>query len=114
MRLTGTLTTALVICALAQERPVATVEEFRGTYEQLQPAQKKLIDEWYADYNKLMGESLPPSDYNQLALSIRTTFEAVTHALQTTSLTDKPGKSLGNALGLVQAIETINGKVPNA
>jgi len=114
MRLTGTLTTALVICALAQERPVATVEEFRGTYEQLQPAQKKLIDEWYADYNKLMGESLPPSDYNQLALSIRTTFEAVTHALQTTSLTDKPGKSLGNALGLVQAIETINGKVPKA
>lgn len=114
MRFTLTLTLVLVVCLWAQDKPAATVNGFHGTYAQLQPAQKKLVDEWYDDYNKMMGENLPPSDYNQLALSIRTTFEAVTHALQTTELTDKSGQPLSNALNLVQAIETINGKVPKA
>ena len=114
MRLTSTLIWLLALGAFAQGKPSEPVQHFNGTYEQLQPAQKKLVDEWYTDYNKMMGENLPPSDYDQLALSIRTTFEAVTHALQTTELTDKSGKPLGNALNLVQAIETINGKVPKA
>ena len=33
----------------------------------------------------MMHEDLPPSDYDQLSLSTRTTFEAITHALMTTS-----------------------------
>jgi hypothetical protein len=55
-----------------------------------------------------------PTEYNQFSLSTRTTYEAVTHALMTTSLTDKTGKPMGSALDLVQAIEAINGKVPRA
>src|SRR5690349_8576962 len=85
--------------------PVAP--EFHGTYEELNPAQKKLIDEWYADYNRMTHDNSQPTDYNQFAMSTRTTFEAVTHALMTTKLTDKSGKSLGNALGLVESIEAI-------
>ena len=41
-------------------------------------------------------------------------FEAVTHALHTTSLTDKQGRRLGNALDLVETLETAHGKIPRA
>jgi hypothetical protein len=91
-----------------------THPEFGGTYEALNPQQKKLMDEWYADYNKLTGDHASPTEYNQYSLSTRTTYEAVTHALMTTQLTDQSGKPMGSALDLVEAIEAINGKVPRA
>ena len=87
---------------------------FGGTYEALNPEQKRLMDEWYADYNKLTGDHASPTEYNQYSLSTRTTYEAVTHALMTTQLTDKLGKPMGTALDLVEAIEAINGKIPRA
>ena len=77
--------------------------------------QKNLIDEWYVEYNQLTHDNSQPTEgYNQFSLSTRTTFEAVTHALMTTELTDKSGKSMGNALDVVQSIEAIDGKVPRA
>jgi hypothetical protein len=91
-----------------------TQPRFRGTYEELRPAQKQLIDEWYADYNRMTNDHSEPTEYNQFSLSTRTTYEAVTHALMTTNLTDKSGKPMGTALDLVQGIEAINGKVPRA
>ncbi len=103
----------LTIAAPAQNTSPASAT-FPGTYAQLKPQQKKLIDDWYAEYDRLMHENDPPTDYDKLSLSTRTTFEAVTHALMTTNLTDKSGKSMGDALDLVQSIETINGKVPKA
>jgi hypothetical protein len=88
--------------------------EFHGTYEELNPAQKQLIDEWYADYHRMTGDHTDPNEYNEFSLSTRTTYEAVTHALVTTNLTDKSGKPMGTALELVAAIEAINGKVARA
>src|SRR5689334_11370018 len=98
----------------AQNKAPTAPHELNGTYEELSPAQKKLIDEWYAEYNQMTHDNSQPTEYNQFSLSTRTTFEAVTHALMTTELTDKSGKSMGNALDLVQSIEAINGKVPRA
>jgi hypothetical protein len=98
----------------AQNKAPAAPHDLNGTYEELSPAQKKLIDEWYAEYNQMTHDNSQPTEYNQFSLSTRTTFEAVTHALMTTELTDKSGKSMGNALDLVQSIEAINGKVPRA
>jgi hypothetical protein len=92
----------------------ATVPDFHGSYEGLNAEQKRLIDEWYADYNKLTGDHADPHEYNQYSLSTRTTYEAVTHALTTTSLTDKDGKPIGSAFDLVEAVEAINGKVTRA
>jgi len=97
-----------------QSQAPGTAHEFHGTYEELSPAQRKLIDEWYAEYNQMTHDNSQPTDYNQFSMSTRTTFEAVTHALISTPLTDKSGKSLGSALDLVQSIEAINGKVPHA
>ena len=102
------------LCACGQDNAATTSQQFYGTYAQLRPAQKKLIDDWYAEYNKMMKTHDDPADYDQLSLSTRTTFEAVTHALLTTKMTNKAGQPEGNALDLVQSIETINGKVPKA
>lgn len=109
-----TLVLLLASTVAAQKQGTVAPHEFAGTYEDLSPAQKKLIDDWYAEYNQLTHDSSRPTEYNQFSQSTRTTFEAVTHALMTTGLTDKSGNSLGNALELVQSIETINGKVPHA
>jgi len=115
IRVTGTLAFLLSVMALIAQQPsVNTPTQFHGTYAELKPMQKQLIDEWYAEYNRMTHEHSEPAEYDQLSLSTRTTFEAVTHALMTTNLTDKSGKSMGNALELVQAIEAINGKVPQA
>ena len=111
---TGILVIFLLSAVGAQNKRTVAPQEFRGTYEELSPAQKKLIDEWYVEYNELTHDNSQPTEYNQFSQSTRTTFEAVTHALMTTRLTDKSGKSMGNALDLVQSVEAINGKVPHA
>jgi len=113
-RAAGILALLLAMTLNAQNKRTEAAQEFRGTYEELSPTQKKLIDDWYAEYNQLTHDRSQPSEYNQFTQSTRTTFEAVTHALMTTPLTDKAGKSMGNALDLVQSVEAINGKVPHA
>src|SRR5215472_3762244 len=97
-----------------QNQASAAPHEFHGTYEELNPTQRKLIDEWYAEYNQKTHDNSQPTDYNKFSMSTRTTFEAVTHALISTPLTDKSGNSMGSALDLVESIEAINGKVPRA
>jgi len=113
-QLTGTLALLLAATLNAQNTAPTAPKEFHGTYAELSPAQKELIDEWYAEYNQMTHDNSQPSEYNQFSQSTRTTFEAVTHALMTTELTVKSGKSIGSALTLVQSIEAINGKVPRA
>jgi hypothetical protein len=89
--------------------------EFGGTYDRLRPEHRRLIDDWFAQYNKRVRKNIASeSGYNAVPISIRTTFEAVTNALQTTSLSDKQGKRLGNALELVESLETAHGKIPRA
>src|SRR5215467_6869495 len=112
--LVPTLSLLLVATLGAQNKAPTVPQEFHGTYEELGPAHKKLLDDWYAEYNQMTHDNSQPTEYNQFSMSTRTTFEAVTHALLTTELTGKSGKSMGSALNLVQSIEAINGKVPRA
>lgn len=113
-RFTGTLAVLLASTLSAQNKTPTAPQEFHGTYQELSPAQRRLIDEWYAEYNQMTHDNSQPTEYNQFSLSTRTTFEAVTHALMTTDLTDTSGRSMGSALTIVQSIEAINGKVPRA
>lgn len=81
------------------------------TYTDLTPRQKELIDSYVADYNRKTGFNVTPeAGYAALSSSERTTFDAITHALSKTELTDPDGKSLGTALDLVEAIERIAGQ----
>ena len=83
-----------------------------GRYEEMEPAQARLIDDWFQRFNKIMGESLDPSEeFDKLPMSVKATYQAVTNALITTELTNEAGESLGTALDLVQHVETARGKV---
>ena len=63
----------------------------------------------------MTGQELKPEEaYGQARLSARTTFEAVTHALSTTPLSDQNGNSFGTALDLIEHLETVNGKIKGA
>jgi len=87
--------------------------KFGGTYANLKPEQRRLVDDWFQQYNDVTKQNLKPTEeYDKLSLSTRTTFEAVTHALLRSKLTDQSGRSLGTALDLVSYVETVHGKIP--
>jgi hypothetical protein len=110
------LATLLVLSAANLLRAQETAQgqpQFGGSFDKLAPEQKQLVIKWHEEYEKITGNHLDPvTSYNNLRLSVRTTFEAVTHALLKTNLTDEQGKSIGNALSLVKLVETVHGEIP--
>ena len=62
-----------------------------------------------------MGSTLDPEQaYNGARVSVRTTFDAVTHALLSTKLTNEKGQSLGRAIDLVDALDQVLGEEAGA
>jgi hypothetical protein len=95
---------------VAVEVPVESVQ-FGGEYERLLPKQRELVDQWYRQFNQIMTTDLvPESGYDKMPLSVRTSFEAVTHALINSQLTTEKGTKLGSAIDLVDAVETVKGQ----
>src|SRR4030095_8150671 len=77
-------------------------------YKELTPRQQELFASYIADYDAKTGFAVTPeAGYDALSTSERTTFDAITHALSRSQLTDAAGKSLGAALDLVVRIERI-------
>lgn len=104
-----------LIMALAAGQPTqepGELPDFGGKYAELTPRQKALIDDLVRRYNEFTGDALEPSeDYDGSRLSERTTYEAVTHALARSTLTDQNGDPLGSPLDLIDHLEAIEGKV---
>jgi hypothetical protein len=44
-----------------QGQTAGTQPQFHGKYEELKPAQKQLIDEWYAEYNRMTNDHSEPT-----------------------------------------------------
>jgi hypothetical protein len=89
--------------------------EFGGMYDDLDPEQQRLVRDWIDRYNSVTGHQLEEqTTYDQLSLSARTTFEAVTHALLTSELSDSDERLPGNALQLVQSVDSVHGKIKGA
>lgn len=85
------------------------------SYENLRPEQRRLVEDWFARLSKATVKAIEARDgYNNTALSTRTTFDAVTHALQQTALTDQDGKPLGTALELVTRVNDVAGRIIDA
>lgn len=89
---------------------------FGGGYAALDGRRQHLIADWLSRFEKTTGQSLQPAQFYDevISLSTKTTFEAVTHALMTTQLTDAGGAGLGDALSLVERVETVKGELDEA
>src|SRR5580658_5187727 len=68
--------------AASSEEPKGETLELGKSYATLRPEQARLIDGFIRSYNATTGSDLVPQQaYDNARLSIRTTFDAVTHAL---------------------------------
>ena len=87
-----------------------------GTYSDLDARRRQLVDNWVARFVKTTGQQVEAGPFydDVLSVSAKTTFDAVTHALLATTLTDQSGASLGDALALVDQVETVRGEVTGA
>ena len=76
--------------------------DFGGSYDSLESEQKALVDDWMKRFSATIHKQVDPQQaYNNLPLSTRTTFNAVTHALISTQLTGESGRKLGSAIQIV-------------
>ncbi len=110
----------LIATALIAALPTLTFAEdtaagFSGHYASLRPEQKALVDDWMQRLSTTIGKPVhSPEAYDNLPVSIRTTFNAVTHALISSRLTDSAGHDLGSAIQIVAKVDTVNGEIPGA
>jgi hypothetical protein len=101
--------------ATTSQKPKSEALELGRSYAELRPEQVRLIDSFIRSYNDITGSALVPQQaYDNARLSIRTTFDAVTHALLNAKMTDSQGKSLGRAIDLVDAVDQVMGEESGA
>jgi hypothetical protein len=116
MRQVGPVAFALVMFGgglFGQNPPNGPTSDFGAMYSSLRSEQKALVDDWIQRFNATMHKELSPEEaYNNLPLSMKTTFNAVTHALLSTQLTDESGGKLGPAFQIVDKLDTVHGEVP--
>jgi hypothetical protein len=95
--------TALAVVAVAQQTPA----QFGGAYSGLGQRRQHLVDDWVTRFNQVTGLKVEPGPFydDYIKFSRKTTFDAVTHALMTTPLTDASGQALGDALGTKTSLE---------
>jgi hypothetical protein len=96
-----------------QNTPKAATGNFAGEYRSLKPEQKALVDDWMKRFSETIGKPVDPQmAYDNLPVSTRTTFNAVTQALLATQLTDARGSKLGSAMQIIDKVDTVHGAIP--
>jgi len=101
--------------AAPPQKSKSEILELGKSYAGLLPEQRRLVEDFIRRYNATTGSDLVPEQaYNNARLSMRTTFDAVTHALLNAKITDAHGKSLARAIDLVDAIDQVMGEEAGA
>ena len=108
----GLCAIALVEVIGAQSAP----QPLGGDYASLDARRQELIADWVGRFNDVTGQKSTPGPFydSQVRVSARTTFDAVTNALIRTSLTDASGQPLGNALDLIERVQSARGRIAGA
>jgi hypothetical protein len=109
----------LVFCSFLASLVVAAqapAPTFGGSFSALDARRQALVKDWVARFVETTGQKVEAGPFYDeiVGVSTKTTFEAVTHALMTTKLTDVAGASLGDALGLVERLDAVRGEVTGA
>ena len=122
MRSAGTFSRAGIVAAVTV-MALATViaaqgsqPRFGGSYASLDARRQNLVADWVARFAEVTGRKIDPTSFydDVIRVSAKTTFEAITHALLQTALTDATGNSLGDGLALVERLDSVRGKVLGA
>jgi hypothetical protein len=97
----------------ATQQPPA---QFGGSYSSLDARRRAYVDDWVARFIQVTGQKMEAESFYDtfIRVSTKTTFEAVTHAMMTTVLTDASGNRLGDALDLVERVDGVKGRVMGA
>jgi len=91
--------------------PPTAVRRGPSRYPALTPEQQRLFGTYVASFNERSGRSVSAQvGFDSLSLSEQTTFDAITHALRKSTLTDASGAPLGTAFDLVEGIDRIAGQ----
>ena len=91
--------------------PRVVVRPVRNRYVELDADRQRIFDTYARAMNVKLGESMSPEErFRALSLSEQTTFDAITHALLHSMLTDEAGQPLGKALDLVAGLDRIAGE----
>ena len=100
----------LAVVLIGQQPP----QRFGAAYSELDARRQRLVDDWVTRFDKVTGQNVSPAAFYDegLSLSTKTTFDAVTHALITTPLTDASGQAFGDGLALVERVDTVKGETP--
>ena len=87
---------------------------FAGQYQELLAPQKILVDDWFRRFSETIHKPVSADEgYNNLPMSVKTTFNAVTHALIRTKMTDNSGANLEeSAIGIIDKVDNVAGKMP--
>jgi hypothetical protein len=109
----GVFLGVLAIEILIAQQPA---RRFGGSYSDLDERRQQLVVDWVARFTKVTGQRLDARSFydDVLSLSTKTTFDAVTHALMTTPLTDASGQKLGDGLVLIERVDSVKGEVSGA
>jgi hypothetical protein len=100
---------------LGQSTSKEAVSDFGAKYASMRPEQKALVEDWVRRFSATVHKQVDPETaYDNLPVSMKTTFNAVTHALISTQLTDKSGAKLGSAIQIIDKLDTVKGEVPGA
>jgi hypothetical protein len=93
--------------------PRIVVRAVRNRYVEFDADRQRIFDTYARTINVKLGENMSPEQrFRALSLSEQTTFDAITHALLHSALTDDAGRPLGNALALVAGLDRIAGEQP--
>ena len=111
-----------LVCLLAlgaiparAQQAAATPENggLSSSYADLVQEQRRLVDDWARRFTEVTKRTIDIArGYDQLPLSARTTFGAVTHALLHTPLTGKSGPLRPSAMEIIAHLDGVRGAVP--
>ena len=100
---------------LRAQQDVSIAAGFGASYSSLRPQQKRLVDDWFQRFSAAAETRRSEGRILAWASRGRTTFNAVTHALLSTKLTDKSGTSLAeSAMDLVDKVDRLAGEILGA
>jgi len=85
-------------------------------YADLLPEQKVLVDDWFRRFAEVVKKTVSAQEgYDNLPVSTKTSFGAISHALIHTTLKDQSGTSMGDsAITLIERLDTVAGKIEGA